>query len=276
LANLVNEAALLAARKDKSIVDIKILELAKDKVMMGPERRSIIITDKEKTLTAYHESGHALLCLHMPDSDPMHKVTIIPRGSALGLVMRLPEDDRRSVTLKKLKTDIAIAMGGRAAEEFIFGSENITTGAASDIQGATELARKMVISWGLSAKIGPVRLGVQNSHYGYDYMSESTSAKVDEEVRCIVEEGYKTAQQIIKKHEKQLHLLAKALLKEETLTGEEAKQVADGKQIVKSNSHDENGEKEKNSKDDSNTSKEKQKECEGPSDVISVDKKNEK
>ncbi len=232
LANLINEAALLAARKNHNMVTLHILELAKDKVLMGPERKSMVITEKEKKLTAYHEAGHALLCLHLPSADPIHKVTIIPRGNALGLVMKLPEDDRVSVTIQKLKTDIAIAMGGRVAEEMIFGKDFITTGASADIQGATEIARKMVAHWGFSKKIGHVRVGVTNS-YGYESMSENISATVDSEVKEIIEEGYSTAQRLIKKHVDQLHLIANALLKNEILTGYEVTSIIKDKTILK-------------------------------------------
>jgi cell division protease FtsH len=159
LANLVNEAALMAARHNKKVVTMLELEAAKDKVMMGVERKSLVMREEEKKLTAYHESGHAIVSLHCPTSDPIHKATIIPRGRALGLVMRLPETDRLSVTREKLKADIAVAMGGRVAEEVIFGYERVTSGASSDFHQATKMARAMVTEWGMSDKLGPIFYG---------------------------------------------------------------------------------------------------------------------
>jgi len=186
LANLVNEAGLLAAKHNRKTVNMHALEVAKDKVMMGPERKSAIITDDDKKLTAYHEGGHALVCLYVEASDPIHKVTIIPRGHALGMVMRLPENDKKSVTLQKLRADIAVAMGGRAAEEIIFGKDFITTGASSDIEMATRIARNMVTVWGLSDKIGPVNVLNTNS-YGYDNISNSMGDQIDSEIKKILE-----------------------------------------------------------------------------------------
>jgi len=232
LANLVNEAALLAARMNKTSVDMKIFEIAKDKVLMGAERRSMIMSDDEKKLTAYHEGGHTLVALCLPNSDPIHKATIIPRGRALGLTMRLPESDRYSSSIKKLEADIAVAMGGRVAEEMVFGESNVTTGAAGDIQTATYIARKMVTQWGLSKEIGMVLVGDEKDEVFLGHslgrgvpLSEAVSSKIDAEIKRIVDEGYATAKKILKRHLEQLHVLASALLERETLTGDEIKEV---------------------------------------------------
>ena len=232
LANLVNEAALLAARKDRHMVTMSEFEDAKDKVMMGAERKSMVMKDEEKRLTAYHEGGHALVSIYSDASDPVHKATIIPRGRALGMVMRLPEDDRFSVTKEKLLADIAIAMGGRVAEELIFGVEQITTGASSDIKMATSLAYKMVTQWGMSDKVGPVLVGneqeevfVGHSIGRENRKSESTISVIDSEIKKIIDESYKLAKKILTQHIDQLHLLAKTLLEYETLTGEEIRSL---------------------------------------------------
>ncbi len=228
LANLVNEAALLAARRNKRAVSMQELEDAKDKVMMGAERRSIVMTEDEKRLTAYHEGGHAIVAFHSPASDPIHKATIIPRGRALGMVVRLPEGDRISMSRNRLMADMAVAMGGRIAEEMIFGEEHVTTGASSDIKMATELARRMVTEWGMSASLGPVSYGDggQEALAGHPmgqtrHISETTAQEIDREVRLIVDTSYTCAQNILTKHLDQLHLLANHLLEYETLTGEE-------------------------------------------------------
>jgi cell division protease FtsH len=238
LRNLVNEAALLAARQNKRAVSMKHLEDAKDKVMMGSERRSMVMTDEEKKLTAYHEGGHALVAYYMKESDPIHKATIIPRGRALGMVMRLPERDKLSVTLAKLKADLAVAMGGRIAEEIIFGREKVTTGASSDIRMATDLAKRMVTEWGLSEKMGPLAYSApqQEVFLGHSVtqtqeMSEKTQEAVDQEIRRIVDEGYDVAYKLIKKHIKKLHDLAKALLEYETLSGDDIDKVIKGKKL---------------------------------------------
>ncbi len=242
LANLVNEAALMAARLNKDCVSMEILESAKDKVMMGAERRSIIMNEDEKKLTAYHEGGHALVTIYLPASDPLHKATIIPRGRALGVTMRLPEGDRYSTSLKRLEADIAVAMGGRVAEELIFGPENITTGASSDIKAATSLARRMVTQWGLSSEIGPVLVGDEKEEVFLGHsmgrnnsISEALSTKIDNEIKRFLDEGYKLAKDILSTNLEQLHLLASALLEYETLTAEEIKQVILGKQISRGN-----------------------------------------
>ncbi len=228
LANLVNEAALLAARRAKRLVSMQEFEDAKDKVMMGAERRSMVMTEEEKRLTAYHEGGHALVALNMKASDPVHKATIIPRGRALGMVMRLPERDQLSVTRVKMKADLAVAMGGRIAEELIFGHDKVTSGASSDIQMATNMAKAMVTQYGMSDEMGPLSYGEneQEIFLGHSVarrqnMSEETQRHIDLEVRKLVEEGYKTAQRICQKKMDDLHTIAKGLLEYETLTGAE-------------------------------------------------------
>jgi cell division protease FtsH len=231
LQNLVNEAALIAARRGKKIVDMQDMEEAKDKVLMGVERRSLAMTDAEKKLTAYHEGGHALVGLYCPASDPIHKATIIPRGRALGMVMRLPENDRFSMALEKMKADIAVAMAGRVAEEIIFGKEKVTSGASSDIKMATRMAMAMVTEWGLSEEVGPIFHGRSNEdHYasggtGDKTRSEKTSEIIDNEVKRIVDEGYNFAKNIITTHIDQLHLLASALIEKETLSGKQIKNL---------------------------------------------------
>ena len=238
LANLVNEGALLAARRNKRFVTMEEMEDAKDKVLMGIERKSMVMKEEEKKLTAYHEAGHAIVAIHSKESDPVHKATIIPRGRALGMVMRLPESDRISMSKIKLKADLAVAMGGRIAEEIIFGQSKVTTGASSDISMATNIARKMVTEWGMSDKLGPLAYGEneQEVFLGHSVtqkknISENTAQEIDKEVRKIVDEAYKKARLIIKKNINQLHRLAKGLLKHETLTGEEIKDVIKGKKI---------------------------------------------
>lgn len=240
LANLVNEAALLAARRGKRVVGMEDFEDAKDKVMMGAERKSMVMTDEEKRLTAYHEAGHAIVALNEPESDPIHKATIIPRGRALGLVMRLPEGDRISMSLGKLKADLAVAMGGRIAEELIFGAEKVTTGASSDIRQATGMARRMVTEWGMSDKLGPLHYGSDQEEVFLGHsvtqtknMSDNTAATVDSEVRRIVEEGYTRAENILKEKMDDLHKLAKALLEYEMLSGDEIKALLAGKPIIR-------------------------------------------
>lgn len=237
LANLVNEAALLAARQGRRVVSMQQLEEAKDKVMMGAERRSMAMSDDEKKLTAYHEGGHAIVALHCPASDPIHKATIIPRGRALGLVMRLPENDRISLSRDKIYADLAVAMGGRVAEEIIFGHEKVTTGASSDIQMATDMAKRMVMEWGLSEELGPVRYAADQgeSYLGGQFskanVSGETAKKIDAEVRKIVDDAYKKATKILKDNMDQLHTLAKGLLEYETLSGDEIKDVLNGKTL---------------------------------------------
>jgi cell division protease FtsH len=240
LANIVNEAALLAARAGKRVVNMVDFESAKDKVMMGAERRSMVMTEEEKRLTAYHEAGHALVGYFSPASDPIHKATIIPRGRALGMVMRLPEGDRISVSREKLNADIAVAMGGRVAEEVIFGYDKVTAGAASDIEQATKIARHMVTQWGMSDKLGPMAYGEnqQEVFLGHSItqsqnISEATARLIDAEIRRLVDEGYSGAQQIISGNLDRLHDLAHALLEHETLTGEEVSAVLRGDPLPK-------------------------------------------
>jgi len=228
LANLINEAALLAARRNRRSVSMAELEEAKDKVMMGSERRSMVMTEEEKRITAYHESGHAVVAFHSPASDPIHKATIIPRGRALGMVMRLPEGDRVSMSRERLYADLAVAMGGRIAEEMIFGQNKITTGASSDISMATQMARRMVTEWGMSELLGPVTYGenTQEVFLGHSVaqhknVSEQTAQLIDQEIKRFVEEAYERARAILTKHRDHLELLAKTLLELETLSGEE-------------------------------------------------------
>jgi cell division protease FtsH len=221
----------MAARRGKKLVDMQDMEDAKDKVMMGVERRSLIMSDDEKKLTAYHEGGHALVGLHCSASDPIHKATIIPRGRALGMVMRLPESDRLSMTLEKMKADIAVAMAGRVAEEIIFGSKKVTSGASSDIKMATRMAQAMVTEWGLSEEVGPIFHGRSNEDMyasggsGDKTRSEKTSESIDREIKRIVDEGYNFAKHILTTHISQLHTLAKALIEKETLSGKQIKNL---------------------------------------------------
>ncbi len=229
LANLVNEAALIAAGRGKKLVDMDDLEHAKDKVLMGVERRSMVMSDDEKKLTAYHEGGHAIVSLHVKASDPIHKATIIPRGRALGMVMRLPETDRFSLTKEKMQSDIAVAMGGRVAEEIIFGYDQVTSGASSDIKMATRMARSMVTEWGLSDKIGPIYHGASSedmySRQAENPHSEETSKLIDSEVKHIIDEGYNFAKNVLTSRIKDLHKLANALLEHETLSGAQIKNI---------------------------------------------------
>jgi cell division protease FtsH len=231
LANLVNEAALLAARRGKRLVAMQEFEDAKDKVMMGTERRSMVMTDDEKKMTAYHEAGHAIVAIHEPASDPIHKATIIPRGRALGMVMRLPERDNYSYHRDKMHANLAVSMGGRVAEEIVFGHDKVSSGASSDIHYATSLARDMVTQWGMSETMGPLQYEErQDGYLGYGYsqrsaMSDETAKKIDAEIRKLVEGGHAKATALLKKHRKQLNLLAEALLEFETLSGDEITQL---------------------------------------------------
>jgi cell division protease FtsH len=240
LANLVNEAALLAARRSKRLVTQHEFEDAKDKVMMGAERRSMAMTDEEKKLTAYHEGGHALIAMHLPASDPVHKATIIPRGRALGMVMRLPERDVFSYTREKLKADITVAMGGRVAEELIFGHDKVTSGAVSDIKMATALARAMVTQYGMSDKLGPLSYGdneeevfLGHSIARQQNVSDETMKRVDEEIHSIVDAGYEDARRILNERIEDLHTVAKGLLEYETLSGSEIQGLLDGQPPIR-------------------------------------------
>ncbi len=251
LANLVNESALLAARKNKRIVTNQEFEEAKDKVMMGAERRSMVMTEEEKKLTAYHEAGHAIVTINEKAAYPIHKATIIPRGRALGMVMQLPEKDEVSQTREQLHAQMAIAMGGRVAEELIFGDDKVTTGAVSDIEQATKRARAMVMRAGLSKELGPVAYGeneeevfLGRSVARQQNMSEETAKKVDAEIRKFVEKGYERARKVLTEKIDDLHKLAKALLTYETLTGKEIEDLVNkniypaGKQDIKDEGDD--------------------------------------
>ncbi len=238
LANLVNEAALLAARKGKRVVSMLDFEAAKDKVMMGTERRSMVMTDQEKKLTAYHEAGHALIALHSPAHDPLHKVTIIPRGRALGLTMSLPERDRYGYSRKELSARIAMAFGGRIAEELIFGEDNVTTGASDDIRQATNLARRMVTEWGMSERLGPLRYSDNEEEVFLGHsvtqrknISDATAKLIDEEIRRIVEEGEALARKLLSANLEELHTVAKGLLEYETLSADEIRSLIKGETI---------------------------------------------
>jgi cell division protease FtsH len=228
LANLVNEAALLAARRGKRVVTMPELEDAKDKVLMGAERRSMVMSEEEKKLTAYHEGGHALVALAVEGSDPIHKATIIPRGRALGMVMRLPERDQLSVTRQKMLADLCVAYGGRIAEELIFGHEKVTTGAMSDIEQATRVARAMVTRYGMSDELGPIAYGENQEEVFLGHsvsrqqnMSEATAQKIDSEIRRIIDTTYNRAHQILSERISDLHTIARGLLEYETLSGDE-------------------------------------------------------
>jgi cell division protease FtsH len=240
LMNLVNEAALLAARRGKRLVMMSEFEDAKDKVMMGAERRTLVMTEEEKRLTAYHEAGHALVATHQAASDPIHKATIIPRGRALGMVMRLPERDQVSMTRAKAKADLAVAMGGRIAEEMIFGYEKVTSGASGDIKMATNLARAMVTRWGMSDKLGPLLYGENQDEVFLGHsvgrtqnLSDETQKLVDEEVKSFVNEGLEMARRILTEHVDQLHAIAQGLLEYETLTGVEIQNLLEGRPPIR-------------------------------------------
>jgi cell division protease FtsH len=240
LANLVNEAALLAARMGKRVVSMNEFEEAKDKVMMGAERRSMVMSDEEKRNTAFHEAGHALVAVHCPASDPIHKATIIPRGRALGMVMRLPERDEYSTSREKMHDNLAIAMGGRVAEEVVFGHDKVTSGATGDIQMATSLARAMVTKFGMSDKLGPLRYDENQDEVFLGHsvarqqnVSEDTAKMIDVEIREFVDRAYKRATEIITTHRDDLENLGNALLEYETLTGEDIDNILAGKGIDK-------------------------------------------
>jgi cell division protease FtsH len=239
LANIVNEAALLAARAGKRMVTMVDFESAKDKVMMGVERRSMVMTEDEKRLTAYHEAGHAVMAYFSPASDPIHKATIIPRGRALGMVMRLPEGDRISVSREKLEADIAVAMGGRVAEELVFGRNKVTAGAASDIEQATKIARHMVTQWGMSDELGPVGYSEnqQEIFLGHSVtqsknVSEATAQTIDREIRRIVEEGHGLARSTLAENRHHLERIAQGLLEHETLSGEDITAIMRGEPLA--------------------------------------------
>ena len=237
LANLVNEASLFAARYDKEYVEMEDFERAKDKIMMGAERKSMVMNEEEKKLTAYHESGHAIVGRVVPSHDPVYKVTIIPRGRALGVTMFLPEEDRYSHTRQRLNSQIASLFGGRVAEELIFGSESVTTGAANDIERATEIARNMVTKWGLSDRMGPLNYGEEEGHpflgnrmaQQQRVFSEQTSKMIDEETSRIISENYDRTHTILEENMDKLHLMADALMKYETIDSNQIDDIMEGK-----------------------------------------------
>lgn len=245
LANLVNEAALLAARTGKRVVTMPDFENAKDKVMMGAERRSMVMTDEEKKLTAFHEAGHALVGIFMPKCDPLHKVTIIPRGRALGVTMNLPERDRYAYSRIELESKLAMMFGGRVAEEIVFGEENVTTGAGNDIQQATGMARRMVTEFGFSDKLGPLRYNdnegevfLGHSVTQHKNVSDATAKLIDEEVRRLVDEAESHAERILTEHRADLDMIAEALLEYETLSGDDVNGLLKGDGIVRPSEDD--------------------------------------
>ena len=240
LANLVNEAALLAARMGKRVVAMFEFEAAKDKVMMGAERRSLVMSDAEKKMTAYHEAGHALCAMNEPECDPVHKATIIPRGRALGMVMSLPEGDRYSKSQAKCLAELTMAMGGRAAEEIIFGANNVSNGASGDIKMATDQARRMVTEWGMSEKLGMIAYGdngqevfLGHSVTQHKNVSEATARDIDGEIKGIIDNAYRSAHRILTEQIDQLHAIAQNLLEHESLSGDEIRGVLRGEKVVK-------------------------------------------
>ncbi len=236
LANLVNEAALFAARAGRRLVDMDQFDKAKDKIMMGAERKSMVMSEKEKRNTAYHEAGHAIVGRLVPDHDPVYKVTIIPRGRALGVTMFLPEEDRYSFSRQTIISQICSLFGGRIAEEIILGSEHVTTGAANDIERATRLARNMVTKWGLSLKLGPIQydddegepfLGMSAGTRPKPF-SDDTARVIDEEVRSVIDQCYETAKRLLEENEDKLHMMADALVEYETITAEQIDDIMAG------------------------------------------------
>jgi cell division protease FtsH len=245
LMNLVNEAALLAARRGKRVVTMAEFEDSKDKIMMGAERRTMVMTEQEKMLTAYHEGGHAIVALNVPATDPVHKATIIPRGRALGMVMQLPERDKLSTSYAQMTSRLAVCMGGRVAEEIIFGKDQITSGAQSDIEQATKLARAMVTRWGFSEELGTVMYGENQEEVFLGYsmgkqqtISEETARKIDSEVRRLVELGLSEAKRILTEKRQDLEALARGLLEYETLSGDEIIGLLQGRRPVRENPED--------------------------------------
>ena len=240
LANLVNEAALLAARLGKRVVAMLEFEHAKDKVMMGAERRSLVMSDAEKKMTAYHEAGHALCSMHEPECDPVHKATIIPRGRALGMVMSLPEGDRYSKSKSKCLAELNMAMGGRAAEEIIFGADKVSNGASGDIKMATDQTRRMVTEWGMSDRLGMIAYGdnSQEVFLGHSVtqnknVSEATAREIDSEIKAIIDNAYANAKRVLTENVDDLHIIAKNLLEHESLSGDEIRQVLRGEKVVR-------------------------------------------
>jgi cell division protease FtsH len=237
LANLVNEAALFAARANKRVVSMEEFEKAKDKIMMGTERRSMVMSEKEKLNTAYHEAGHAIVGYVVPDHDPVYKVTIIPRGRALGVTMYLPEEDKYSISKSSLESSISTLFGGRIAEEMTLGADHVTTGASNDIERATDIARNMVTKWGLSEKLGPLTYSEDDGEVflgrsvtQHKQVSDVTVHTIDEEVRKIVDRNYERAETILRENEDKLHVMAKALMKYETIDIEQIKDIMEGRE----------------------------------------------
>jgi cell division protease FtsH len=236
LANLINEAALFAARANKKLVDMEDFERAKDKIMMGAERRSMVMNEEEKKLTAYHEAGHAIVGRSLPGHDPVYKVSIIPRGRALGVTMFLPEEDRLSYSKSFLESQLCSLYGGRIAEELIFGKDAVTTGASNDIERATGLARSMVTKWGLSDKLGPLTYSeddgevfLGHSVSKHKAVSDETAKTIDEEIRKIIDESYARSETILKDNIEKLHLMADALMKYETIDSDQITDIMEGK-----------------------------------------------
>jgi len=237
LANLVNEAALFAARANRRVVSMEHFEKAKDKIMMGAERRSMVMNEREKLNTAYHEAGHAIVGYLVPEHDPVYKVTIIPRGRALGVTMYLPEEDRYSLSKQAIESQISSLFGGRIAEDMILGSGGVTTGASNDIERATELARNMVTKWGLSDRLGPLTYSEDDGEVflgrsvtQHKHVSDDTAHAIDEEVRKIIDSNYARAKEILDENVEKLHVMAKALVKYETIDSEQIKDIMDGKE----------------------------------------------
>jgi cell division protease FtsH len=237
LANLVNEAALFAARANRRVVSMEHFDKAKDKIMMGAERRSMVMSEQEKLNTAYHEAGHAIVGYVVPEHDPVYKVTIIPRGRALGVTMYLPEEDRYSMSKRRLESSISSLFGGRIAEEMILGSAGVTTGAANDIERATEIARNMVTKWGLSERLGPLTYSEDDGEVflgrsvtQHKQVSDDTAHAIDEEVRSIIDSNYARAESILKENLEKLHMMAKALVKYETIGQEQIQDIMNGKE----------------------------------------------
>jgi cell division protease FtsH len=236
----MNEAAILAARRNLKEISKEELADALERIVAGPEKKGAVMTEKKKRLVAYHEAGHALVAMHEPECDPVHKATIIPRGRALGLVMSLPAGDRYSKHKSKMKAELAMAMGGRVAEEVIFGPDKVSNGASGDIKMATDQARRMVTEWGMSENLGMIAYGSndQEVFLGHSVtqsknISESTAQKIDGEIRAIIDGAYARATKVLSENIDELHLLAKGLLEHETLSGDEIKQVIKGDPVIR-------------------------------------------
>jgi cell division protease FtsH len=270
LANLVNEASLFAARANKRLVSMEMFELAKDKIMMGAERKSMVMSDAEKLNTAYHEAGHAIVGRIVPEHDPVYKVSIIPRGRALGITMFLPEEDRYSLSKRRILSQICSLFGGRIAEEMTLGAEGVTTGASNDIQRATEIARNMVTKWGLSEKLGPLMYDEGNEEVFLgksaagpsSHVSGNTRNEIDAEVRRIIDDCYQRATQILEENRDKLDMMAEALMAYETIDVEQINDIMEGKKPRKPSGWDDHNKhgghaaevKESQPKDASNSS----------------------